>query len=120
LCRTALLGVLGFVVAGMFDYTYGHSLGLILLGFVALSPLAPTGERGRAFRGGGAADSRPRRHRVSHSYLRATTGSTSSLNTRPADNRFSNFIEEATELKRRVIAAARPLVRRSTTNAGAL
>jgi O-antigen ligase len=41
LCRTALLGLLGFIVAGMFDYTYGHSLGLNLLGFVALSPLAP-------------------------------------------------------------------------------
>jgi O-antigen ligase len=51
LCRTALLGLIGFVVAGMFDYTYGHSLGLILLGFVALSPLAPTGESRRAMPG---------------------------------------------------------------------
>jgi len=38
LCRTALLGLMGFVASGMFDYTYGHSLGLILLGFVVLSP----------------------------------------------------------------------------------
>jgi hypothetical protein len=44
LCRTALLGLAGFVAAGMFDYTYGHSLGLILLAFVVLSPLAPTSE----------------------------------------------------------------------------
>jgi hypothetical protein len=45
LCRTALLGLFGFVVAGMFDYTYGHSLGLILLGFVLLSPLTPDRQR---------------------------------------------------------------------------
>jgi O-antigen ligase len=42
LCRTALLGLTGFVVAGLFDYTYGHSLGLILLGFTVLSPLQPS------------------------------------------------------------------------------
>ena len=40
LCRTALLGLTGFLVAGMFDYTYGHSLGLILLGFVTITPLS--------------------------------------------------------------------------------
>src|SRR5579859_4726260 len=40
-CRTGLLGLLGFVMSGFFDYTYGHSLGLILLGFVVLSPLVP-------------------------------------------------------------------------------
>jgi hypothetical protein len=40
LCRTALLALFGFVAGGMFDYTYGHSLGLILLGFAVLSPLA--------------------------------------------------------------------------------
>ncbi len=34
-----LLGLIGFVMSGLFDYTYGHSLGLILLGFVVLSPL---------------------------------------------------------------------------------
>ncbi|MHB8652372.1 MAG: O-antigen ligase family protein [Terriglobia bacterium] len=41
ICRTGLLGLLGFVMSGFFDYTYGHSLGLILLGFVVLSPLVP-------------------------------------------------------------------------------
>ena len=41
LCRTSLLALAGFVVAGFFDYTYGHSLGLILLGFAVLSPLVP-------------------------------------------------------------------------------
>jgi lipopolysaccharide/colanic/teichoic acid biosynthesis glycosyltransferase/O-antigen ligase len=44
LCRTALLGTTGFLAAGMFDYTYGHSLGLILLSFVAITPLAVNGE----------------------------------------------------------------------------
>jgi O-antigen ligase len=39
LCRSALLGLAGFIVAGMFEYTYGHSLGLILLSFVVLNPL---------------------------------------------------------------------------------
>jgi O-antigen ligase len=39
LCRTALLGLAGFVVSGLFDYTYGHSLGIILLGFIVLAPL---------------------------------------------------------------------------------
>lgn len=39
--RSALLGLAGFVAAGMFDYTYGHSLGLILCGFALLGPLAP-------------------------------------------------------------------------------
>ncbi len=38
-CRAGLLGLFGFVLSGFFDYTYGHSLGLILLGFVVLSPL---------------------------------------------------------------------------------
>jgi O-antigen ligase len=41
LCRTALLALFGFIAAGMCDYTYGHSLGLILLAFAVLSPLAP-------------------------------------------------------------------------------
>lgn len=40
-CRAGLLGLLGFVMSGFFDYTYGHSLGLILLSFVVLSPLVP-------------------------------------------------------------------------------
>jgi O-antigen ligase len=39
LCRTSILGLTGFLVAGLFDYTYGHSLGLIMLSFVVLSPL---------------------------------------------------------------------------------
>jgi O-antigen ligase len=39
-CRTSLLGLAGFLATGLFDYTYGHSLGLILLAFVLLSPLA--------------------------------------------------------------------------------
>jgi O-antigen ligase len=44
LCRTALLGLTGFVVSGLFDYTYGHSLGIILLGFTVLAPLMPLEE----------------------------------------------------------------------------
>ena len=47
LCRTSLLGLVGFLLAGMFDYTYGHSLGLILLSFVVLAPLAGEGRRNR-------------------------------------------------------------------------
>lgn len=39
-CRTSLLAMAGFIATGIFDYTYGHSLGLILLAFAALSPLA--------------------------------------------------------------------------------
>jgi O-antigen ligase len=38
-CRAGILGLLGFVLSGCFDYTFGHSLGLILLGFVVLSPI---------------------------------------------------------------------------------
>jgi O-antigen ligase len=38
LCRTSILGLTGFLVAGMFDYTYGHSVALILLSFVILPP----------------------------------------------------------------------------------
>lgn len=40
-CRTALLALAGFLVAGMFDYTYGHSLALILLAFSVITPLVP-------------------------------------------------------------------------------
>jgi len=47
LSRTALLGLTGFVVSGLFDYTYGHSLGIIMLGFVALAPLTPDAEAKR-------------------------------------------------------------------------
>jgi O-antigen ligase len=44
LCNAALLGLLGFLMSGLFDYTYGHSLGLILAGFVTLSPLMPVAD----------------------------------------------------------------------------
>jgi len=44
ICHTALLGLTGFVAAGMFEYTYGHSLGLILLCFAVLPPLIPMSE----------------------------------------------------------------------------
>jgi O-antigen ligase len=37
--RVALLGLTGYLAAGFFDYTYGHSLGLILLAFAVLPPL---------------------------------------------------------------------------------
>ncbi len=39
LCQTAILALTGFLLAGCFDYTYGHSLALILLAFAVLSPL---------------------------------------------------------------------------------
>ena len=46
--RTAVLAFTGFVASGFFDYTYGHALGLILLGFAVLSGLLPSrGVRGR-------------------------------------------------------------------------
>jgi hypothetical protein len=41
LARAGLLSLIGFVIAGMFDYTYGHALALILIGFAAFSPLIP-------------------------------------------------------------------------------
>lgn len=42
-CLTSLLALTGFLIAGVFDYTYGHSLALILLSFAVLSPLvSPT------------------------------------------------------------------------------
>lgn len=37
--RTGILALVGFLVGGLFEYTYGHSLGLILLFFAVLSPL---------------------------------------------------------------------------------
>ena len=40
-CSAGLLGLTAFLLAGLTDYAYGHSLGLILFSFVALSPLAP-------------------------------------------------------------------------------
>jgi len=44
LCRAALLGLLVFTAAGMLDYTYGHSVGLILVCFASLTPLTPARE----------------------------------------------------------------------------
>jgi O-antigen ligase len=41
LCRSSLAGVAGFLIAGLVEYTYGHSLGLMMLSFAALSPLLP-------------------------------------------------------------------------------
>jgi O-antigen ligase len=32
-------GIFGYVIAGLTEYTYGHALGLILICFVAISPL---------------------------------------------------------------------------------
>jgi O-antigen ligase len=43
--RTALLALIGYLVAGLFEYTYGHSLGLILLSFAVFSPLLPSTSR---------------------------------------------------------------------------
>lgn len=48
LCRTSLLGLTGFLVAGAFDYTYGHSLGLILLSYVVITPLVLKRSEGAA------------------------------------------------------------------------
>jgi O-antigen ligase len=50
LCRAALMGTAGFLITGMTDYTYGHSLGLILFSFVALCPLTGSEPAGAAFR----------------------------------------------------------------------
>jgi O-antigen ligase len=45
LYRSSFLGIVGFVVAGVTEYTYGHALGLILFCFVAISPLILTMQR---------------------------------------------------------------------------
>jgi O-antigen ligase len=39
LSDTALLAVTGFLFAGLFEYTYGHSLGLIMIAFALLPSL---------------------------------------------------------------------------------
>ena len=39
LSSASLLGLLGFILAGIFEYTYGHSLGILLASFLALAPL---------------------------------------------------------------------------------
>ncbi len=41
LSRCGLAGLAGFLIIGLMDYTYGHSLGLILLSFAVISPLLP-------------------------------------------------------------------------------
>ncbi len=38
--RSAVLGLTGFLITGLTDYTYGHSLGLILLSFAVLNGLS--------------------------------------------------------------------------------
>ncbi len=48
LAKAAVLGLAGFLASGMFDYTYGHSLALILLSFVVVMPLIPAGREKRA------------------------------------------------------------------------
>jgi O-antigen ligase len=42
LCRSGLFGVAGFLILGLVDYTYGHSLGLILLTFVTCRRWPPS------------------------------------------------------------------------------
>jgi hypothetical protein len=42
LCRTALLALTGFIVSGLFDYTYGHSLGLWKLTLLICNSTAGT------------------------------------------------------------------------------
>lgn len=41
LCRAGIYSLAGFALAGMFEYTYGHSLGLIIVCFASLAPLIP-------------------------------------------------------------------------------
>jgi hypothetical protein len=45
LANTAVLAFIGFLVAGLFEYTYGHSLGLIMISFAVFPALMPV--RGR-------------------------------------------------------------------------
>jgi O-antigen ligase len=58
LSRSALLGLTGYLTAGMFDYTYGHSLGLIVFSFVAFAPLYANAERSRISNGAATARER--------------------------------------------------------------
>ncbi|HEX3876152.1 MAG TPA: O-antigen ligase family protein [Bryobacteraceae bacterium] len=39
LCRAGILACTGFLASGFFDYSYGHSIGIILVYFTALAPL---------------------------------------------------------------------------------
>jgi len=41
LANTAVLAFIGFLVAGLFEYTYGHSLGLIMISFAVFPALMP-------------------------------------------------------------------------------
>jgi len=41
LANTAVLAFIGFLVAGLFEYTYGHSLGLIMISFSVFPALMP-------------------------------------------------------------------------------
>jgi O-antigen ligase len=41
--HAGILALIGFSIAGLFEYTYGHSLGLILLSFALISPVLPYG-----------------------------------------------------------------------------
>jgi O-antigen ligase len=41
LSRASLAGVAGYLFAGLVEYTYGHSLCLIMVSFAALAPLLP-------------------------------------------------------------------------------
>lgn len=43
LCRTAIYALIGFLIAGLFDYTYGHSLALMILAFAVLPALQTSG-----------------------------------------------------------------------------
>ena len=41
LSEAALLALLGFTISGLFEYTYGHALGLIMIAFAILPTLVP-------------------------------------------------------------------------------
>jgi O-antigen ligase/ubiquinone/menaquinone biosynthesis C-methylase UbiE len=43
LSETAQLALAGFLVGGLFEYTYGHSLGLIMIAFAVFPPLVMRG-----------------------------------------------------------------------------
>jgi O-antigen ligase len=38
LCSASLLALTGFLLVGLFDYTYGHALGILLASFVVMAP----------------------------------------------------------------------------------
>ena len=49
LCQAASFSLFGFIVAGCFDYTFGHSLNLILLAFAVWAPLMIESEASLSF-----------------------------------------------------------------------